>query len=111
MCTQEELISYVTTMTYKAVIDSEQKYRYTLTREWDTALPKITYIMLNPSIADQLKGDPTMNRCLNFAVDNGYGSIELVILFAYRSTNPAALRKVVDPIGNYKHRDQDFYHC
>lgn len=35
-----------------------ETYRYDLTREWDSDLPKVVWIMLNPSIADERVDDP-----------------------------------------------------
>lgn len=93
------LIELESTMKCKSVMDLEKMYRYSLIREWDITLPKIVYIMLNPSIADHLKGDPTLNKCLNFAIESGYGSIEIVNLFAFRATDPGKLKKVKNPIG------------
>lgn len=94
-----EIVKLESTMRYQSIMDTEKIYRYSLTRIWDETLPKITYIMLNPSVADHLKGDPTLNKCLNYAIDQGYGSIEVVNLFAYRSTDPDQLKRVHNPIG------------
>lgn len=74
-------------------------YRYLLSRSWDYRKPKITFVMLNPSTADAKQDDPTLRKCINFARILGYGSLQVVNLFAYRATKPCELRKVVDPIG------------
>lgn len=63
-------------------------YRYLLTREWDSQGKIVTFIMLNPSRADALLNDPTITRCLNFARSWGYGRLEVVNLFAYRTPQP-----------------------
>ena len=55
--------------------------------------------MLNPSTADAEKFDPTVRRCFGFACDWGFGSMEVVNLFAFRSTYPEQLKKVSDPVG------------
>lgn len=52
-----------------AAFDKTGIYRYSLTRKWDNRLPKITYILLNPSYADDLKCDNTFCNCLNYAID------------------------------------------
>lgn len=55
--------------------------------------------MLNPSTADELTNDPTIERCEKRAREYGYGGIKVTNLFALRSTDPAALHAAVDPIG------------
>jgi hypothetical protein len=56
--------------------------------------------MLNPSTADASKNDPTIHRCIQFAQSWGYGSLEVVNLFAYRTTTPIELQRIADPIGS-----------
>lgn len=63
------------------------RYRYTLRR----------VVMLNPSTADECSDDPTIRRCIDFATRWGYG--ELLIVYAWRSTDPRALPYVADPVG------------
>ncbi|MEK4123161.1 MULTISPECIES: DUF1643 domain-containing protein [Lysinibacillus] len=82
-----------------AIIDDTERYRYSLWRVWDDTLPRVTFIMLNPSTADSREDDPTLRRCIKFAMNWGYGSLEVVNLFAYRSTNPEMLLSANDPIG------------
>jgi hypothetical protein len=74
-------------------------YRYTLWRQWDPALPRALFIMLNPSVANGIDADPTLRRCLAFARSWGMGSIEIVNLFAYISPYPEVLKQVEDAIG------------
>jgi hypothetical protein len=101
---EENLITMESTMKFNSVMDNNCLYRYSLTRIWDVSLPKMTYIMLNPSVADHLKGDPTLNKCMNFSIENGYGSIEIVNLFAFRATDPEKLRETENPIGKENDR-------
>jgi hypothetical protein len=82
-----------------AVIDSSEQFRYSLWRIWNSNLPGVLFIMLNPSTADSNIDDPTIRRCIGFSKAWGYGSIEVVNLFAYRATNPDELKKCMDPIG------------
>jgi hypothetical protein len=83
-----------------AEIDITKKYRYLLGRKWHETLPQVTFIMLNPSKADENEGDHTLTRCIKFAQSwKKYGSLELVNLFAYRATHPTELRQVDDPVG------------
>jgi hypothetical protein len=74
-------------------------WRYTLWREWRHDAPQVTFVMLNPSTADESKNDPTVERCERRARLAGYGRLEVVNIFALRSTDPAALYKHADPIG------------
>lgn len=55
--------------------------------------------MLNPSTANERQDDATLRRCISFARSWAYGSVEIVNLYAFRSTNPSKLAYVVDPIG------------
>lgn len=82
-----------------AILDSTGLYRYTLWREWDGCAPKLVFVMLNPSRADAIVDDPTIRRCLGFARTWGYGSLEVVNLFAYRTSHPSNLAQVADPVG------------
>ncbi len=80
-----------------------RRYRYTLVREWDTERDRICFCMLNPSTADEQQNDPTVRRAIGYALDRGYGSIEVVNAFALRSTDPAGLKRALDegldPVG------------
>jgi hypothetical protein len=55
--------------------------------------------MLNPSTADATEDDPTIRRCVGFARRERCGVLEVVNLFAFRATNPQALRSAPDPVG------------
>jgi len=82
-----------------AIFDSTKNYRYALWREWESDAPRVGFIMLNPSRADDRVDDPTIRRCKRFAHFWGYGSLEVMNLFAYRTPDPRNLRSVSDPIG------------
>ena len=90
-------------MERSAIIDETGQYRYQLVREWEPADPRVLWIMLNPSTADGTEDDPTIRRCVGFAKAWGFGSIEVVNLFAFRATEPddlmALLRYGGDAIG------------
>lgn len=82
-----------------AVISPCSKYRYALYRKWDDSLPSVMFIGLNPSTADAVDDDPTINKCIKYAQSWGYGSLVMANLFAYRSSNPNHLKTEVDPVG------------
>ena len=88
-----------------AILSDCGKYRYSLTRNWDSEKPKVLFIMLNPSTADADNDDPTIRRCINFAKYWGYGGLHVCNLFAYRATNPKELLHIDNPLG-----DQNIYH-
>jgi hypothetical protein len=74
-----------------AVISPCGLYRYELIREWDTSLPVLVFVMLNPSRADASIDDHTVTKDIGFAKRNGFGSIRVYNLWAYRATNPKDL--------------------
>lgn len=76
-----------------------RQYRYRLWRRWQPELPSLVFLMLNPSTADEVHVDPTVRGCIARAKKLGYGGLEVLNLFAWRSTDPKALREVADPVG------------
>lgn len=86
-------------MKTSAIIDETGQYRYSLVREWDPDKPRVAFVMLSGSTADAKKDDPTLRRCVGFAKSWGYGSLEVVNLFGYRTTFPQELKRAADPIG------------
>lgn len=78
-----------------AVISNDWVYRYWLSRRWDVGLPFITYVMLNPSSADALVDDRTVQSCRRIAKSNGYGGFNVVNLYAWRATDREDLRKAI----------------
>lgn len=100
-----------------AIFSDDMKYRYRLWRCWDPARPRALFILLNPSTADSVNNDPTIERqqrrvmqwsrfglfrrnLLHIGEFKGFGAIEVVNACAWRSTDPAALYEVDDPIGD-----------
>jgi hypothetical protein len=87
-----------------AVISSDGLYRYRLGREWDVSLPRLTFIMLNPSTADATLDDPTIRRCMGFAKREGKGGIYVYNLYAFRATKPTDMLNAADPVGPENNR-------
>lgn len=83
----------------RAVLSDCGRYRYELRRVWDSSLPVMRWIMLNPSTADALHDDATIRKLVRYAKSWGYGGFVVHNLFAWRATNPAELAEVADPIG------------
>ena len=82
-----------------AYISDDELYRYSLVRDWQENFPVMLFVMLNPSTADAVEDDPTIRRCIGFAERENCGAIEVVNLFAYRATDPKAMKAAEDPIG------------
>ena len=80
-------------------------FRYRLGRVWDDALPRVCFVMVNPSTADASQDDPTIKRCIGFTRSWGtaeggpFGGFDVVNLFAFRSKDVADLKSARDPIG------------
>ena len=82
-----------------ATFDPTRAYRYRLSRTWDPTGPVVAFVMLNPSTADAEVLDPTVRRCVGFAHAWGFGSLEVVNLFAFRATDPRDLLRAAAPVG------------
>lgn len=85
-------------------------YRWLLVRDLVEPIPphikRILWIMLNPSIADCTVNDPTIKQCMAFSALWGYHTMEVVNLFALRSTDPRQLKlSAIDPVGS----ENDFW--
>jgi hypothetical protein len=90
----------MTGMKSTAVLSECGLYRYSLTREWDDGGDRCCWIMLNPSTADAEHDDPTIRKCVKFSRAWGHGSLVVVNLFAWRATDPAALKRANFPVGS-----------
>ena len=82
-----------------AVYSDCERYRYTLTRTWDDARGSVLFIMLNPSTATERQNDPTVERCERRARALGFGGVTVTNIFAWRDTDPRAMRAAQDPVG------------
>ena len=76
------------------------KYRYSLKRIWDEEKSLVAFIALNPSTADEVDNDKTINRCIDFAKSWGAGGMCMFNVFAYRATDPTDMKAQDDPIGS-----------
>lgn len=82
-----------------ATFSADLQHRYRLSRVWDPTLPRCVFVMLNPSTATEAVLDPTIRRCYGYATTWGAGALEVVNIFALRSTDPGALYRHHDPVG------------
>ena len=78
-------------------------WRYTLRHTWaglfDGGERAIVWIGLNPSTADENQLDPTLRRIRGYSTAWGYNTFYMLNLFAYRATDPQAMRRAADPVG------------
>lgn len=84
-----------------AIFSQDRKYRYILWRRWDMSKPKVMFIGLNPSTANEFVNDHTITTVMRYAKDWGFGQVFMCNLFAYISTDPKALLSVKDTIGEF----------
>ncbi len=75
------------------------KYRYWLTRRWASHGGLVNFVMLNPSKADEFRNDPTVERCERRARQLGFGAFSVTNIFAWRDTDPRAMRQASEPNG------------
>lgn len=68
-----------------------RRYRFALWRIWDDTAPKIMFIGLNPSTANEATNDPTIRKVIGFAKKWEFGGVYMLNCFPYISTNPADL--------------------
>lgn len=96
-----------------AVLSDCKRYRYLLRRTWDHSKPRALIIMLNPSTADAEIDDNTIRSCVRLCKALGFGSFEVVNLFAWRATDPDELIPVADATGpkNNEHIEAAIMRC
>jgi len=93
-----------------AILSEDRVYRYTLVRDWPMldgeerqgfgrSRAYAMVVGLNPSVADEVKDDPTIRRIMAFVKSWGYGMLVMVNLFSFRATNPKHMMDAKDPIG------------
>ena len=82
-----------------ASFSNDRLYRYDLHRVVGEGRSVVTFVMLNPSTADETSNDPTVKTCIRYAQKWNYGRLTVVNIFAYRSTDPRELYELDDPIG------------
>lgn len=82
-----------------AVFNETETHRYLLRRRWAEGGSTLTFIMLNPSTADEDTDDPTIRRCMGFARREGAHALRVANLFGLRATDPKELLRHPAPVG------------
>ena len=86
-----------------------RRWRYLLWRQWDNSLPTATFVLMNPSTADEVNDDPTVAAQqvrVSYWPELGLpkvGAIVVANAFAWRETDsrklPAGVAAGIDIIG------------
>ncbi len=84
-----------------AIFSDDRKYRYALWRVWNLSRPILLLIGLNPSVANELKNDPTITRGIVRADRDGFGGFLMANLYAFVSTEPKVLLGEGDFVGEF----------
>jgi len=74
-----------------ALFSSDRVHRIWLSRIWDKEKPRVMFIGLNPSTANETSNDPTIRRVQSMAKSWGYGGVYMMNLFTFISTDPKKL--------------------
>lgn len=82
-----------------AVFSSDRRYRWQLTRIWSLERMVRAWVLLNPSKANETENDPTVARCIQRDIGDGFGGTLVLNIFALCSTRPSELYKDIRPIG------------
>lgn len=69
----------------------DRGHRFHLYRQLASGEGTVLWIMLNPSVADADRPDPTLTRCISYSHREGYRRLEVVNLFSRITADPAAL--------------------
>lgn len=78
-------------MNRSAIFSSDRTQRFVLTRVWDTALPLVAFIGLNPSTANETQDDNTIKKCIKIARNNGFGGFKMLNTMSVVTAYPAEL--------------------
>ena len=92
-------LAFIPEISCGAELSKDRVYRYTLWRVWDMEKLVLAFIGLNPSTANETEDDPTITRCVNYAKAWGYGGLFMLNIFAFRATDPQAMKAASDPVG------------
>lgn len=80
-----------------ATFSEDRAYRRSLWRVWNSDLPALTIIMLNPSKAGETESDPTVSRQIERAKRLGCGGLFVVNAFDLVATDPRDMKRHPEP--------------
>ena len=79
--------------------------RYSLWRIWNENLPKVLYVMLNPSLANDSKDDRTIRRLNYFTKKFGFGGFYVGNIYPQITPYPKVLYNL-----NLSHSKKNYFH-
>lgn len=92
----EDLFSLDTSGNNDAVHNGDRTRRYALHRRWAPG-PRVLWVLLNPSTADEKHNDPTIKKCISYSQKWGFGGLVMVNIFSLKATDPKDLKASSDP--------------
>ncbi len=75
-------------METKAIFSNDRLHRYALVRIWDDSKPKVMFIGINPSKADETENDNTIEKVIKISIHNGFGGLYMLNLYSFITSNP-----------------------
>jgi hypothetical protein len=81
------------------IAGDNEEFRLHLARWWQPDRRRLVVIGLNPSKADAQVDDPTIRKCIGFATALDHDGLVMLNLYAYRATDPRALKAAGYPVG------------
>lgn len=81
------------TMVTETILSDDNERRFLIHKTWDSKLPSLAIIMLNPTPSESVTIDHTTLYILNNCVELGFGSVSILNLF---STINSACETVTD---------------
>lgn len=76
---------------YGAKFNRSRTHRHLLWRRWATG-PRLCFVCLNPSTADETTDDQSLRKMIGFAKELHYGAIDVVNVFDIITTYPEDLQ-------------------
>lgn len=76
-----------------AHFSEDRRYRYSLRRYWDMTKPPALFCGVNPSVAAEVKNDPTVTREIDFAKSWGCGWYIKVNAYPFIATDPKVMKQ------------------
>lgn len=86
-----------------AKFSDDKKFRLALWRIWEDDKPKVMYVGLNPSTANETKNDNTITKLVKASKHNGFGGFFMLNLYSYVTAYPEQLKgnwEIMDGINN-----------